>query len=143
MKPGLLYALLCASCFGLWTVLHAAASRHISSTLGAILVSGFAVVVGLFFVIPGIRSGSLEWSLRGLMLVAFAGACAFAIDYFALKAYGSGLPISIGGPIIIGGSMALASVIGLALGEPISILKVVAILLIGIGASILGTLSPQ
>lgn len=74
--------------------------------------------------------------------MTLAGACAFAIDYFSLKAYASGLPLSVGAPIIIGCNMALVTVIGLVLGEPISLLKIIAILLIGIGASILGS-SPQ
>ena len=112
-----------------------------SSALGAILVSAFAVLFGFIFIVPGLRLGNLECTNKGLLLVAIAGALAFAIDYFALKAYGSGLPISIGGPIIIGGSMGLASIVGLALGEPISLMKVVAILLIGTGASILAALS--
>lgn len=121
-------------------MLPSAASRHINSALGTLLVSGFAVLVGGFFVLPGLWSGSMEWSARGPVLVALAGGCAFAIDYFALRACGSDLPISVGGPIIIGGSMALASVVGLALGEPIFLFNILGILLIGIGASIFGAL---
>ncbi len=143
MKPGIIYAFICAGCAALQTVLFSAASRHISSTLGAMLLSGTAFVVGLAFVLPNVRTGSLIWSTRGIVLVGLAGVCAFAIDYFSLKAYGSGLTISVGAPIIIGCNIALVSIIGLALGEPVSFLKILAILLIGIGASILGSLSSQ
>lgn len=135
-----MYALICAGSAGLVTILYSAASRHISSSLGAILVTTSALIVGLLFVLPGLRFGALEWSTRGLVLICLAGACAFAFDYFALKAYGSGLPISIGAPIMIGGNITLVTIIGLCMGEPISLLKVFAILLIGIGASILGAL---
>jgi len=45
MRPGIIYAVLCATCFGFWTILHSAASRQVSSALGAILVSGSAVLV--------------------------------------------------------------------------------------------------
>jgi multidrug transporter EmrE-like cation transporter len=95
------------------------------------------------FVVPSIRTGSLVWTSQGLVLVGLAGACAFAIDYFALKAYAEGLPVSVGGPLIIGGSIGLAAIIGLAFGESISFIKLVGISLILIGASLLAALSPE
>lgn len=143
MRPGLIYAVVCATCVGFSTILHSAASRHVSSALGAILVSGTAVLVGAMFVVPSIRAGSLVWTSQGLVLVGLAGICAFAIDYFALRAYAEGLPVSIGGPIIIGGSIGLATIIGLAFGESISLMKVAGISLVLVGASLLAALSPE
>lgn len=143
MRSGLIYAVLCAASVGFSTILHSAASRQISSALGAVLVSGSAVIVGAMFVISSIRSGSLSWTPQGLVLVGLAGVCAFAIDYLALKAYAAGLPVSVGGPIIIGGSIGLASIIGLAFGESISFIKVLGISFILVGASLLASLSHE
>jgi multidrug transporter EmrE-like cation transporter len=95
------------------------------------------------FVVPSIRAGSLMWTSQGLVFVGLAGVCAFAIDDVALKAYAEGLPVSIGGPLIIGGSIGLATTIGLAFGESISLLKVLGISLVLIGASLLAGLSPE
>jgi drug/metabolite transporter (DMT)-like permease len=49
--------------------------------------------------------------------------------------------ISIGGPIIIGGSIVVVTLMGLFLGERMTLLKALSILMIVSGASILGSLS--
>ena len=74
---------------------------------------------------------------KGILLLVFAGICALGIDYFALKAYSSGSPISIIGPIIIAGSIALAAFIGFFLGESVHVMKIVGLILVLIGAGIL------
>jgi multidrug transporter EmrE-like cation transporter len=62
-------------------------------------------------------------------------------NYFALRAYNQGMPVSIGGPIIIGGSIVLVSVAGFMMGDKISFLKLISILMIIAGASTLAGLS--
>jgi len=59
-------------------------------------------------------------------------------DFFILKAYKQGVQISVGGPIIIGGSIVVVTMMGLFLGEKMTLLKAVSILMIASGASILG-----
>ena len=54
----------------------------------------------IFF--PKIKTVTLYSDPKGILFIILAGICALGIDYFALKAYSSGLEISIGGPIITG-----------------------------------------
>jgi multidrug transporter EmrE-like cation transporter len=54
-----------------------------------------------------------------------------------LKSYGTGLTVSVAGPIIIGGSIAVAAIIGLFLGESLTLMKVLGLILVIGGASIL------
>ncbi|MFH1590194.1 MAG: EamA family transporter [archaeon] len=142
MNPGLIFAIGAAIVFGFWTVLHQQASPHIDKLFGAIIVSLTAVIVGLFFFIPKIKTTTLFTSPKGIIFVILAGICALALDVLVLKAYGSGIPVSVGGPIIIGGSIAIAALIGMAfLGESITILKVFSLLLIIAGSGILASLA--
>lgn len=137
MGNGLIFAISAAAFFGLWTVFHQQAAKYINSLFGAIIVSFTAVVLGLIFFIPNIRTAQPLFNYRGLMFAVLAGTCALLIDLFALKAYNSGLQISVGGPIIIGGSIAIASVVGFTLGESVTLMKIAGLILVVAGASIL------
>ena len=137
MYPGIIFAIIAAIVFGVWTVFHQQASSHINYLFGAILVSFTAVVIGVILIIPQIKSISLQTSSRGIIFAVLAGVCALAIDYFALRAYGSGLQISVAGPIIIGGSVAIAAIIGFFLGESITLTKILGLILVIGGAAIL------
>ena len=64
-----------------------------------------------------------------------------AIDYFAFKAYGSGLAVSVAGPIIIGGSTAVAAIIGFTMGDSITWLKLLGITLVVAGSGILAAVA--
>ena len=141
MNQGIIFAILAACAFGFWTVFHQQASSYINQVFGAIIVSLTAVILGLFFLLPGIKSKELYTNPKGIFFLMLAGLCAFAIDYFALKAYGTGLKISVGGPIIIGGSVAIAAIIGLFLGESFSIAKAIGILMVLVGSIVLSLLS--
>ena len=141
MNPGIIFAIIAAIAFGAWTVLHQQAADKINYLFGAIIVSLTAVIVGLIFLLPKIKTTTLFSSPKGILFVVMAGICAFAIDYFALKAYGSGLAISIAGPVIIGGSMAIAVLIGFFLGESITLMKVLGLLFVIIGSGILAAIS--
>jgi transporter family protein len=69
-----------------------------------------------------------------------AGLSVLAADVFIIKAYKQGLPVSIGGPIVIGGGIVVVTLAGLLLGERMTVLKAVSILMILCGASILGSM---
>lgn len=111
MHP-VIFTIFGAVAFGVWTIFHKFASPHIDQVFGAIVVSAVAVLAGLAILIPRFDSAKLFTDSRGPLLAAAAGLAAFSIDYFVLKAYSGGLPVTIGGPIIIGGSIAVAAIIG-------------------------------
>ena len=116
---------------------HKLAAPYINQVFGAIVVSLTAVILGCFFLFTKIKDEKLFTDPKGVMYLVAAGLCAFCIDYFALKAYSKGLPITIGGPIIIGGSIAIAIVIGFAMRDTVTLPKIIALLLLTLGASIL------
>ncbi|MBW2973001.1 EamA family transporter [Candidatus Woesearchaeota archaeon] len=141
MNVGILFAIIAALSFGVWTVFHQYAAEHINYLFGAIIVSLTAVILGLVFLIPQIKTITIYSNPKGILFAALAGVCALAIDFFALKAYGSGLSISVGGPVIIGGSVAIAAVLGFFLGESITLLKIFGLALVIAGSGILSALS--
>lgn len=137
MNQGIIFAVIAASFFGVWTVFHQLASDRINYLFGAVLVSATATLLGLLLLLPKIKSAIFFSNPKGILYAVLAGICALGIDYFALKAYGSGLAVSVAGPIIIGGSIAMASAIGFFLGESITIIRVVGLFLVIIGSAVL------
>jgi uncharacterized membrane protein len=139
MNPGILFAIIAATAFGAWTVFHQQAASKIDYLVGAIIISLTATVLGIVILLPRIKSTVLLSNSKGILFAVLAGICALAIDYFALKSYGTGLAVSVAGPIIIGGSIAVATIIGLFLGESITLMKVLGLIFVIGGASILAT----
>jgi len=137
MNSGIFFAIVAAVSFGVWTVFHQQAARHVHYLFGAIIVSLTAVILGAVLLLPKIKSITLYTSPKGIFFSVLAGICALAIDYFVLKSYASGIAVSVGGPIIIGGSIAVAAILGLILGESITVMKTLGLLLVIAGASIL------
>jgi len=140
-STGIIFAIIAAFSFGLWTIFHNRAAPHIDNLFGAIIVSLTAVVLGVLFLIPKIGSKKLLITPIGVLFVVLAGVTALALDFFVLKAYGTGLAISVGGPIIIGGSIAIASVVGFFLGESITLIKLFGIILVIAGSGVLSIFS--
>ncbi len=141
MNPGIFFAIIAAIAFGVWTVFHQQAADKINYLVGAIIVSLTAAILGFLILLPKIKSTTLFSNPKGILFAALAGVCALAIDYFALKAYGSGLAVSVAGPIIIGGSIAIAALIGFFLGESITLMKVLGLLFVIIGSGILAAVN--
>ena len=141
MSIGILFAISAAVVFGLWTVFHNQASEHVSPIFGAILVSFTAVIIGIPFLIREWFIGGVHIGYKGMVFIGLAGASALALDYFVLRTYATGIPISIGGPIIIGGSIVVAVIIGFLLGEQVSVLKIVGITLVLVGATVLASVA--
>lgn len=133
------FAVLAATSFGLWTVFHKFASTYVNQVFGAIVVSLTAAIFGGIIFLFRTKGTQLYSDPKGLVFIILAGIAAFFIDYLALQAYSKGLSLSIGGPIIIGGSMAVAILIGFLLGEPITLLKILGIALIVLGGVVLAT----
>ena len=141
MEPGIIFAIITAIVFGFWTVFHQFAADKINYLFGAIIVSLTAAILGIMFLLPQIKTTTLYSNPKGLLFAVLAGVCALGIDYFALKTYGSGLSISVAGPIIIGGSIAIAASIGFFMGESITLMKILGLLLVIIGSGILATIA--
>lgn len=136
MNP-IIFAIAAAGAFGLWTIFHRLAAPYVNQVMGAILVSSVAIILGglVWFFQKHPNQYVTDW--RGWLFLILAGLMAFLIDFFALKTYGSGLSVTIGGPIIIGGSIAVATIIGFLIGDSITATKVLGILLLAGGAVIL------
>ena len=137
MAP-VVFATLASLSMGLWVVFNKLAAGHVNQLLGAILLSVTAVAIGgTVFLLQGPPAARLVTSPKGIIFIALAGAAAFSMDFLGLTAYSRGLPITVGGPIIIGGSIAVATLLGFSLGEPATTIKVIAIVLIVVGAALL------
>ncbi|MGB5293666.1 MAG: hypothetical protein WBP34_01825, partial [Thermoanaerobaculia bacterium] len=80
-------------------------------------------------------------SFEGLALLVLCGLCVFTVDYFSLRAYETGMEVSVGAPIISSGAILLPAIVGPMLGERISAAKIVGIALIGAGIFVLTRLS--
>lgn len=140
MNP-VIFAILAAASFGLWTVFHKLASPYINQIFGAILVSLTAVIFGGIIFLFNMKGIQLFTDVKGIIFIILAGIAAFFIDFLALQAYSKGLPLTIGGPIVIGGSMAVAATIGFLLGEPLTALKILGIMLIILGGIVLASIN--
>lgn len=134
----ILLAILAALSLGLWTVFNQKASEHVNQVFGAIIVSFIAVLFGLILFFFQKSHHQLVSSKAGWIFIILAGISAFFIDFLTLKAYSSGLSITIAGPIIIGGSVAVAAAAGFIFGEQVTWLKLLGIALIIGGSAILG-----
>jgi len=141
MSTSIVYIIIGALGTGLWNVFISSASRQMHPLLGALITELTAFSVGALIFLPVLSSGFPRVSLKAVVMCMLAGLSVLLADFFILKAYKQGVPISIGGPIIIGGSIVVVTLMGLFLGEKITWLKVVSILMIVGGASILGSLS--
>jgi transporter family protein len=140
MSTKVLFVIIGALGTGLWNVFISSASRQMHPLLGAVICELTAVVAGTLMLLPLISSGFPQVSLKAVALCMLAGLSVLLADYFILKAYKQGLQISIGGPIIIGGGILVVTLMGIFLGERMTLLKAFSILMIITGASILGSL---
>ena len=135
-----IYAVAAGCSVALWLIFHKLAAPSLPQIMGAILVSVIAVCFGSVLLMTDTSElKSLNIPLSALILLVLAGAGAFGADYFTLRAFSSGLPISIGAPIIYGLSAALPPLFGLVfLREEIDLIKIFSICLVVLGCVLLG-----
>ena len=141
MPTSILFVIIGALGTGLWNVFISSASRQMHPLMGALITELTAFTVGALIFLPTIANGFPRVSFKAVGLCMLAGLSVLLADFFILKAYKQGVQISIGGPIIIGGSIVVVALMGLFLGEKMTVVKAVSILMIVCGASILGSLS--
>ena len=140
MPARILFVVIGALGTGLWNVFISSAARQIPPLLGAVICELTAVAAGALMLLPALGSGLPRVSLKAAVLCMLAGLSVLTADYFILKAYKQGLAVSVGGPILIGGGILVVTLMGVFLGEKMTLLKALSILMILTGASILGSL---
>ena len=141
MSRGVAFILVASVAAGLWSILLSRASRSVHPIVGTGLVELSAVVLVLMVILRqriDVRSAS---SVEGIILLVFCGLCVFTVDYFSLRAYETGLEVSVGAPIIASGAILLPAVVGPLLGEKVSLAKIAGVILIGMGIFVLTRMS--
>ena len=134
VTTAVLFAVLAGASAATWTLCLKLGSTKINAALGAMVITGVAFVVNSIAMLT-MRAHGHEIVLRqeAFWLLAAAGIAAAGVDVFALLAYERGLRIT--STLIIGGtSTALVLLVGfVALQEPVTWLRVLAIVLIAGG----------
>ena len=137
MESSILWTTLAALSSAILFIFEKQAATKVDNLVGSLIVSLSGLVFGAIILIPRHKNIIVSLDKASIIFLVLAGICALAIDYFTLKTYSSGLPASIGGTLIIGGSIALTVILGLLLGEEVSAIKIIGILLVMGGASLL------
>jgi drug/metabolite transporter (DMT)-like permease len=141
MSRGVAFILVASVAAGLWSILLSRASRSVHPIVGTGIVELSAVVLVLMVILRqriDVRSAS---NVEGIILLVFCGLCVFTVDYFSLRAYETGLEVSVGAPIIASGAILLPAVVGPLLGEKVSLAKIAGVILIGMGIFVLTRMS--
>ncbi len=141
MSRGLAFILIASVAAGLWSILLSRASRSVHPVIGTGIVEGSALLLVVLVVLRQRIDVKSAVSLEGLALLVVCGLCVFAVDYFSLRAYETGLEVSVGAPIISSGAILLPAIVGPMLGERISAAKIVGVALIGVGIFVLTRMS--
>jgi uncharacterized membrane protein len=134
----ILFAMLSGVSAATWTICLKLGSTKINAALGAMVIAAVALFVN--------SAAMLMWKAHGheivlkreaFWLLAVAGIAAAGVDIFALLAYERGLRFT--SSLIIGGtSTALVLLVGvLALQEPLTGMRALAIMLIAAGIFLL------
>jgi len=131
------YAVIAAVAAGFYSYFQRMASPSVNQLFGALLVSATALAIAALLISSQLQRIQLFTNPVGIWFLLGAGAAAFSIDYFTLQAYSKGLPISVGAPIGIAGGIATAVVIGLLLGEQLSLAKLTGLVLVVLGGIVL------
>jgi uncharacterized membrane protein len=136
----ILFAMLSGVSAATWTIFLKLGSTKISAALGAMVISVVALVVNSTAMLM-LRAHGHETVLtqEAFWLLAVAGIAAAGVDIFALLAYERGLRVT--SSLIMGGtSTALVLIVGfLALQEPLTGVRALAIMLIAVGIFLLQT----
>ena len=141
MSRGVAFILIASVAAGLWSILLSRASRSAHPIVGTGVVELSAVVLVLMVILRQRIDVRSALSVEGFALLVLCGLCVFTVDYFSLRAYETGLEVSVGAPIIASGAILLPAVVGPLLGEKISMVKIAGVILIGAGVFALTRMS--
>jgi uncharacterized membrane protein len=131
------YAVIAAIAAGLYSYFQRVASPNVNQLFGALIISAAALAIAALLLAFQLGKMRLLTNPTGLWFLLGAGAAAFSVDYFTLQAYSKGLPISVGAPIGIAGGVATVVVIGLLVGEQLSLAKLAGLVLVIVGGIVL------
>ena len=138
LTSAVLFASLAGVSAATWTICLKLGSTRINAALGAMVITGVALLVNTIAMLI-MRAGGQEIVIRweALGLLAIAGVAASGVDIFQLLAYESGLRVT--SSLIVGGvSTALVLLVGfLAFREPLTWLRALAIVMIAAGMLLL------
>jgi drug/metabolite transporter (DMT)-like permease len=137
MNSVILFAILAGVSAATWTICLKLGSTKISAALGAMVITGVAFVVNALALLTMRASGQeIVFSREAVWLLAIAGIAASGVDIFGLLAYERGLKVT--SSFFIGGtSTLLVLLVGfLALQEPFTWGRLLAIALI-VGGTLL------
>lgn len=141
MSRSLLYVLIAAGAAGLWSVTLSRASKYVHPVVGTGVVEGTALILVLILILRNRVDLGSSLTPLGAGLLVICGLCVFSIDYFSLRAYEMGMQVSVGAPMISAGAILVPTAVGVALGEGVTIPKVLGIGLIGAGVLLLARFS--
>jgi len=130
----ILFALLSGVSAATWTICLKLGSAKINAALGAMVITGVAFLVNSVAMLAmRVNGHEIVLKREGFWLLAMAGIAASGVDIFGLLAYERGLRVT--SSLIIGGtSTALVLLVGfLVLQEPVTWVRVLAIVLIAAG----------
>jgi len=134
----ILFAMLSGVSVATWTICLKLGSTKINAALGALVISVAALMVNSAAVLTFKAQGhEIVLTQEALWLLVIAGIAAAGVDIFALLAYERGLRVT--SSLIMGGtSTALVLLVGfLALQEPLTGMRALAIALIAAGIFLL------
>jgi uncharacterized membrane protein len=129
--PAIVFAMLSGASAASWTVCLKLGSGGISAPLGAMVITGVALLVNAAVLLVMRAQGQeIVVTRQGIWMLAAAGLSASGIDLFGLLAYERGLRVS--SSLIMGAtSTALVLLIGfMAFREPVTLARLLAIALI-------------
>lgn len=130
LTSAVLFAMLAGASAATWTLCLKLGSTNVTAALGALVVtSGALVTNALVLLVMRARGHEIAVSGHALWLMAIAGIAAAGVDIFSLLAYERGLRIS-SSLIVIG---------FVALQEPVTWARLLAIGLIAVGIVVLQT----
>jgi transporter family protein len=135
------FAIIAALAGGSYSILQRIAAPSFNQAFGALLISLTAALVSAIVLLCIRDNRPLYTDAAMLPWIGLIGIAAFSIDYFSLQAYSRGLSVSVGSPIFIGVSIVTASLAGFALGEAVTLMKLLGIGLIVAGAVIVTALA--
>jgi uncharacterized membrane protein len=137
MSRSLLFILGAAGAAGMWSVLLSRASKLTHPIVGTGLIEGTALTLVIILIIRQRVDLVSAATPLGAFLLVLCGLCVFSVDYFSLRAYEMGMEVSVGAPTIAAGAILVPTAVGIALGEGVSIPKILGIGLIGSGIFLL------
>lgn len=138
LTAAVLFALLAGASAATWTICLKLGSTKVNAALGAMVITGVAFLVNAVALLVMRASGQeIVFKPNAFWLLALAGVAASGVDIFGLLAYERGLPVT--SSVIIGGtSTALVLLVGfIALQEPLTGIRLLAIVLIVSGILLL------